>query len=286
LAGEVSQRELTQARELEAKRQQDLSQAAAALKTRDEERRLSKQQQSEQAFAREKADWDQIKDSKKVDDFYAYLQKYPSGFVSEQAQFRLEQLQKAQTVAVANRDGVVPLAASAWRFQLGDEWETDEVDGFSKKRRRTTSRVTFADETRAEINLGRTLWDQAGTLLKNRSGSKSPGILRVPADMAVGKKWRSAFQNLRPDGVLETNFWEYRVEGYDTVTVPMGTFKAYLVIGRGEARGQTSMTFLESRSWIDPVTMRGLRQESIYRTNGQITTYTITEAVSFKAGAR
>ncbi len=284
------QRELTQAltkeRELEASRQQDLLQAAAALKARDEEKRLGKEQQSAQAFAREKADWDQIKDSKKVDDFYAYLQKYPNGFVSEQAQFRLEQLQKAQTVAVPNRDGVVALAASARRFQLGDELVNDQIDGFTKKRRRTTTRVTFADDNRAEFNQGQIVWDQSGTLLKSGSGSKSPGILEAPADMAVGKKWRNAFQNSRPDGVLDTNFWEYRVQGYDTVTVPAGTFKAYLVIGVGEARGQAGMTFMESRTWFNPANLRILRKEWIHRSSGKITSYGATEAVSYKPGAR
>jgi len=276
---------LTQARELEARRQQDLLQAAAALKARDEEKRLSKEQQSEQAFAREMADWDQIKDSRKADDFYAYLQKHPNGFVSEQAQLRLEQLQRAQTVAVANRDGVVAPAPAARRFQLGDELVNDQIDGFTKKRRRTTTRVTFADDNRAEFNHGQIVWDQSGTLLKSGSGSKSPGILEAPADMAVGKKWRNAFQNSRPDGVLDTNFWEYRVQGYDTVTVPAGTFKAYLVIGVGEARGQAGMTFMESRTWFNPANLRILRKEWIHRSNGKISTYGATEAVSFKPGA-
>jgi len=276
---------LTQARELEARRQQDLLQAAESLKVRDEEKRLNKEQQSEQAFAREKADWDQIKDSRKADDFYAYLQKYPNGFVSEQAQLRLEQLQKAQTVAVANRDGVVALAPSARRFQLGDELVTDQIDGFTKKRHRSTAKVTFSDDNRAEFNHGKLVWDQTGTLLKNAFGSKSPGVLEVPADMAVGKKWRSAFQNLRPDGVLDTNFWEFRVQGYETVSVPAGTFKAYLVIGVGEARGQAGMTFMESRTWVDPATLRRVRGESIHRSNGKITTYGAMELVSFKPGA-
>ena len=41
-------------------------------------------------------DWDRIKESNNPDDFYAYLQKYPTGLISEQAQFRLDQLQRVQ----------------------------------------------------------------------------------------------------------------------------------------------------------------------------------------------
>ena len=56
-----------------------------------------------------------VKDTRKVDAVYEYLRKYPNGFISEQAQLRVENLQKAQTVVVANRDGIVPQAAAARR---------------------------------------------------------------------------------------------------------------------------------------------------------------------------
>ena len=235
------------------------------------------------AFRQEKADWDKIKDSKQAEDFYNFLQKYPSGYVSEQAQFKVEQLQKAQIVAVPNRDGVVPLSPTARRGNLGDELVIDLIDGFTKERRRTTFNVTYADDSRYEFNNGVDIYDQSGSLLKNRFGTKSPGVLVAPADMAVGKQWRSAFTNLRPDGVLETVFMDYRVTGYDTITVPAGTFKAFLVVGRGAATFPGGFTTLESRSWVDPATLLGLRREIIFRDRkGTIDTYQSSELVSSK----
>jgi uncharacterized caspase-like protein len=58
----------------------------------------------EEAFAAEKLDWDRIKESGNAGDFYAFLNRYPSGLISEQARFQLERLQQAAvTVARIRR---------------------------------------------------------------------------------------------------------------------------------------------------------------------------------------
>ncbi len=238
----------------------------------------------EKAFALEKADWDKIKDSKAANDFYAFLQKYPSGFITEQAQFKVEQLQKAQTNAVANRDGVTPIAASARRFRLGDETELDIIDGFTKLSRRVKITVVKANDEEVELSAGQ-IWGQTGTLLKNNFGTHSPGILISPSDLALGKRWKTAFQTKRPDGVLETSFWEYHAKAYETITVPQGTFKAIYVVGSGQARWPNGITHLEAKSWFDPVSLRRLRHESIFRNSGKITHFQIIDSVSFKQGA-
>ena len=53
-----------------------------------------------EAFAREKADWDRIANSRDPDDCYEFLKKYPSGKVSELASVTLERIAAAKT----NRD--------------------------------------------------------------------------------------------------------------------------------------------------------------------------------------
>ena len=157
---------------------------------------------AEGEFLAEKEAWDKIKDSARVDDFYAFLLKYPSGFISEQAQFRLAQLQKAKTIAVPNQDGVIPLAPDTRRFYLGDENVFEHIDLLTQKRVRFKSSVTFADEQRAEFNDGRAAWTQAGFLMRDQYGTRSPPSLRTPADMAVGKRWRTAYQNTSPSNVV------------------------------------------------------------------------------------
>ena len=76
----------------EAQRLKEL--ALAKLQAADEAKRqnLSSEEAKEKQFAVEKADWDRIKDSKNAADFYAYLNKYPSGVISQHATFALEQL--------------------------------------------------------------------------------------------------------------------------------------------------------------------------------------------------
>ena len=237
---------------------------------------------AEDEFVAEKQAWEKIKDSTNADDFYAFLQKHPSGFISEQAQFRLAQLHKARTVAVPNQDGVVPLAPEIQRFFMGDETVLDYINLLTLKRSRVKSTVTFADEKRAEFNNGNTIWTQAGFLVKDQYGTRSPPTLRTPADMAVGKRWRTAYQNTHPNGVVENNFYECRVVGYDNVTVPEGSFKAFYVICTGEARGPTYLSANEVRTWFDPASLRVISSEWAFRSRGALTTHARIESVSFK----
>ena len=241
---------------------------------------------AESEFLAEKLEWERIQDSINADDFYAFLQKHPNGYISEQAQFRLAQLQKARTVAVPNQDGVVPLAPEIRRFFMGDEAVLDYINLLTQKRNRYKTTVTYADEKRAEFNNGNMIWTQAGFLVKDQYGTRSPPTLRTPADMAVGKRWRTAYQNTQPNGVRESNFFDCRVVGYDNVTVPEGTFKAFYVICTGEARGATYLSVNEVRTWFDPASLRVLSSEWAFRTRGVLTTHARIESVSFKRVAR
>ena len=241
---------------------------------------------AEDEFLEEKQDWEAIKDSRKVDDVYEYLRKYPNGFISEQAQFKLAQLQKARTVAVPNQDGIVPLAPDTRRFFLGDEATMDHINLLTGKRTRYKSTVTFAGDQRAEFNNGATIWTQAGFLVKDLFGTRSPPSLRTPADMAVGKKWRTAYQNTHPNGAVENSYYQCQVAGYETVTVPEGTFKAFQVLCKGESRGKNYVSANEVRTWFEPSSLRVLSSEWEFTSRGKTTTHTRIESVSFKRVAR
>lgn len=236
----------------------------------------------EEEFLAEKQDWDAIKDTRKVDEVYEYLRKYPNGFISEQAQFKLAQLQKARTVAVPNQDGIVPLAPDIPRFYLGDEATMDHVNLLTGKRTRYKNTVTFADDQRAEFNNGAVIWTQAGFLVKDQFGTRSPPSLRTPADMAVGKKWRTAYQNTHSNGTVENSFYDCRVAAYDTVTVPEGTFKAFQVTCSGEARSKTYRSVNELRTWFEPTSLRALSTEWEFSIRGKTTVHARVESVSFK----
>jgi hypothetical protein len=224
----------------------------------------------EAGLLREKQAWDRIKGSSRVEDFYAFLQAHPNGLISEQAQFRLDQLQKVKAVAVPGAQGLAVLPTGVNRYAVGDELVFDVIDGYTGKVQRVTQRVTYADANRVEINDGDEVMDQMGTVIKNRRGVKDPGYLMVPAELAVGKRWQSAFINrMNPGSKGSTNYYEFRVVALEEVTVPAGTFKAFRIERSGEARppGQPSV-FMDGTMWIDPVTMMMVRNDLAYRGPG------------------
>ena len=183
----------------------------------------------EQAFSQEKADWDKISESRSPDDFYAFLQKYPSGSISEVAQAQLERLQKAATIAVPNKDGIVQIAGAA-RYRLGDVVETVIRDGYSGLEiRRGRGTVTKVTPETVEINNGTELYTPEGGTIRNRFiANVSPPRLDLPAgEYAVGKKWAYRSIQTANNGNKSWVEGEVRIVALEDVKVPAGTFKAY-----------------------------------------------------------
>jgi len=107
--------------------------------------------EQDQAFLREKTEWDRIKNSRNPDDFYAFLQTHPNGQISEAVQERLDQLAKPQIVSspVQGRTNIVR------NVQVGDETEFVYHDYLTKlETRRETVRVTAIKDGVIELNGG------------------------------------------------------------------------------------------------------------------------------------
>lgn len=236
-------------------------------------------------FSVEKQEWARISESKNVVYFFAYLQKYPNGFLSEQAQFKLDQLQKAQLTVAADRNGVRPLPSGYRRFQVGDTFVWESTNGFNKERRRVQGTVTYADDDRVEVNGGSTVMDQMGGIRKNRFGIKDPVMSVAPADIALGKSWHTAFTNVRPDGVRENNFYDSKVVALEDIAALGGTVKAYKVQRRGQSRSPDGFTTLESTYWVEPSTMRVVRHDILFRSGGKITEYESVVLVEAKSAS-
>ncbi len=239
--------------------------------------------EKENAFNAEKIDWDRIKDSRNTDDFFAFLKKYPSGFISEQAQAVLERLQKAKVTTVANKDGVTQLPSSA-RFRLGDEWTMRIIDGYSHVEvRRGSTKVVKITEDRVELSDGVTVFTPEGGTIRNRFvPDMSPPRLDLPAgEYVVGKKWEFRSIETRLNGDKGWVNGESRVTAFETVTVPAGTFKAYKVelrsINQFGAR-------VELTRWMDPNFGMALKTvRTIYPRTGPADR-DVFEMISFKRG--
>jgi hypothetical protein len=239
-----------------------------------------------QEFLAEKADWEKIRSSTTADDFYNFLQKYPNGFIKEQAVFALERLQRSQVQVAANKDGVTPIAPTTRRFKLGDEYVRTEMNALTNARRQVTWKVTYADDNRAEFFNGATVFDQTGGLIKDRRGLRTPSKLIIPSELSIGKKWRTAYQNVTPNDEVQDILYDFHVTGYETVTVPEGTFKTFLIVGKGESRMKDRIYILDERIWVDPASLREIRREwSSTTRNGTRNNHLIWESVAFKRRA-
>jgi hypothetical protein len=104
----------------------------------------------------------------------------------------------------------------------------------------------------------------------------------APAELSVGKRWRTAYQNTSPDGRKQDVFYDFKVVAFEEVTVPAGTFMAYRLERTGEARSREGFSVRSGTTWIDPTTMLWVKLDSLDRTNGQIVYYESDVLVSFK----
>jgi uncharacterized caspase-like protein len=262
-----------------------LVQIAEARARREREERESAE--SERKFKEELARWEKIKDSRNPEDFYAFLRERPSGYIAEQAQFRLDQLEKPVVQAQPGANGIKSLPSGVNRYAVGDVFEWEHIDLYTKIASRSVSRVTYADDDRVEFDGGTTVHDQMGGILKNRFGTKTPAALVEPADLAVGKRWRTAYTNRWP-GVVANNFYDFHVVGLEDVTVPAGTFKAYKVEGFGRSTYPGRGSYLLQMRWIDPATMISVRADLEFKAIEALSMfeYSSTRLVSLRRAPR
>lgn len=200
----------------------------------------------QQSFIEEGKLWNLIKNSKNVGDFYAFVQKYPNGTITEAAHARINVLSKTNLkVQGAGADGK-PLLYTVKKFRLGDEYV---MTG-------TIRTITLAslkeDVSRSEfvykvININ---GDEIAISAASRGSSESTTIFANSAGATVGVQ-NSKTGMLRfdppqfavPDGLLQINSkWpiaysagknivtgQGKVVAKERVTVPAGTFDTFKV---------------------------------------------------------
>ncbi|MGM0905557.1 MAG: hypothetical protein ACQEVQ_03385 [Pseudomonadota bacterium] len=64
----------------------------------------------------EQRDWESIKDSRKVSDYRAHIERYPSGLYTETAKNRIDVLRKQNNTRSINNSGVSPPAKMFWHL--------------------------------------------------------------------------------------------------------------------------------------------------------------------------
>ena len=245
--------------------------------TRDERAR-------EAAFLLEKADWDKIRDSRNANDFYAFLLKYPSGSITQNATAALERLAVAKIENVADRNGVVQPQGTA-RYRLGDEITVVRNDMYTGLEiARGTSVVTRIVDGIVEINNGATLLTIDGAAIKNTFvRGWDPPRMDYPGDAyAIGKKWTSRSIETPLEGPKTWREDSMKIVAFEEVTIGAGTFKAFKfeldsVLGNG--------TFVKLTYWAQPDWPFAIKTIREIRPRSGAPTRELIEMVSRKRGA-
>lgn len=214
----------------------------------------------DEAFDRERAAWERIRGSADVADFYEFLQAHPNGYLAVAAQTRLEQLQRAQAAP--------PTPYRGPRYVVGDRTEADRIDGFSKRRTAITRVVTAVGPDGVSFNDDRPTVTQDGSIIREGETAFDPPIAQTPDDLAVGRRWRTAFMTRMPQRPAQRSYWDFHVSAIEPVTVAAGTFQAYRVEGRGESVGSGELLTFTLTRWIDVVSLLAVKTERMFRDRG------------------
>lgn len=102
-----------------------------------------------------------------------------------------------------------------------------------------------------------------GNIVRNLRGGMSTPRQFYPAELFVGKKWRTQFKQSRANVTIYFYTCDLKVVAKETVTVPAGTFEAFKI----EARGfnDTLGARLERNIWVTPGISADIVHETLVR---------------------
>lgn len=173
-------------------------------------------------------------------------------------------------------------------YQTGDFYNYQVIDAFTKASRPLALQVTAidVDGDRVEYNNAEYVSDTMGNTVANPRGGFSTPRQFYPAELFVGKKWRTMFRQARPGGIVYTYRYDLKVVGRETVVVPAGTFDTFKIEARGFNMQLNAR--LERNIWVAPGVNGDIAHEIFVRLrNGTIEQNDRQELVSFRqAGQR
>ncbi len=234
-------------------------------------------------FQRELHDWEAVRATRRADELYEYLQRYPTGWFAEPAQYKLDRLQAPRVLPQPDPRVGAQLAPGVDRWALGDTlvWQRQERPGGAVLGR-IEERVTALEGERVLINGGAIVRDQMGAQHRNTQGRIDPPLLLAPADLALGKRWRSAVRLPLDGGAPWQGFIESRAGAVEDITVPAGPYRAFRVEVRGELVRDGRRLDLDETHWFDPATLHRVRHDLQWRADGQVREPASYQLLSFE----
>jgi hypothetical protein len=249
----------------------------------------------DQRFEREKFAWDKIKDSKNVSDFYDFLLQFPNGFISQEASFRLNQLENAKIIAQADKDGIQQNPNKSL-FLVGDSWSGHILDYFTGNEISSYKGggVKEIKDGKIFLKSGSILSESGATIQSRRPGGwinkYDPPLAPRPQELQVGMKWEEKSfvisSNNNPNFDPSKGFYITQIKkvvAFEEIKVPAGTFKAYKIETEYKDFGTSGFIY----EWYAPNIPNALRIVRNLRNNrGQPTFFDIQELTSLQLANR
>jgi len=137
-----------------------------------------------------------------------------------------------------------------------------------------------AQNDRVEFNAGEYVTDLMGNTLKHLTGSFDEPRQFYPAELYVGKRWKSEFRQARTNGIRYTFRYTLRVVAREKITVPAGTFDAYRI--EAEGFNMQLSASLSRKIWVVPGISADIASETLVRLrNGSVNQFDRQELVSY-----
>lgn len=168
-------------------------------------------------------------------------------------------------------------------YHQGDQFDYRVIDVYTNASRPLSLRVTGLDieRDRVEYNNGEYVSDAMGNTIANPRGGFSTPRQFYPAELFVGKKWRTTFKQSRPGGIVYTFRYDMKVVGRETIVVPAGKFDTFKIEARGFNMQLNAR--LERNIWVAPGVSGDIAHEIFVRLrNGAIEQNDRQELVSFR----
>jgi hypothetical protein len=123
----------------------------------------------------------------------------------------------------------------ARQYAVGDDFGFRVIDHYNHTEKPLNMRVSSVDleNERVEFNNGEYTSDLMGNITRNLRGNLDSPRQFYPAELYIGKRWKTQFKQTRSTGVVYTFRYDLKVVAKETVTVPAGTFETYKIEGRG-----------------------------------------------------
>ena len=243
--------------------------------------------EKERLFKEELALWERIQNAVEPAPLEDYLKRYPSGNFSELAQLRLDRAlarQGEKRIQIASQANNPFTQGSAFTriARVGDSYTYRDVNMRTKAERGVYTTTVIQVTDSEAIHDNGLITDLLGNQLRTRGGfSNSPAQL-VPQEFSVGKRWSVRTDVTDPKGVTFSAEQTIRILRREEVTVPAGTFNAFLLEGRGRNTNPAGPVEFVVRRWYVPEFQRPVVREQVNRRDKKIIGAERLELMAYK----